>query len=196
MRVVSYAELLGQVRATRPGIDAELFDRGSGLAARGETLPEISRALSEQLWEASGLSGPAIVVGFGSTPYVPVLLRDIARHAPLRNAVLAAAETVGARHDSPIGARPFFPAISDVSFFGDAESAGLATIADNTPMWPAVFAAGRGPMTAGLPTVNIGPWGRDYHVRLERLETHYAFTVLPELLLEVGAQLFDNLRRS
>jgi len=36
--------------------------------------------------------------------------------------------------------------------------------------------------------VNIGPWGREYHQRHERVHAPYAFTVLPELLLAVVAE--------
>jgi arginine utilization protein RocB len=35
------------------------------------------------------------------------------------------------------------------------------------------------------PIVNIGPWGKDYHQRLERVHTPFAFEVLPELLWRI-----------
>jgi arginine utilization protein RocB len=61
----------------------------------------------------------------------------------------------------------------------------------NTPAWGfgIDWPAGAGP--AGIPIVNAGPWGRDYHTRLERLHAGYAFEVLPELLL---AMVRDVLR--
>ena len=34
---------------------------------------------------------------------------------------------------------------------------------------------------AGLPTINAGPWERDYHTALERLHPGYAFDILPRL---------------
>jgi arginine utilization protein RocB len=33
--------------------------------------------------------------------------------------------------------------------------------------------------------VNIGPWGRDYHRRTERVYMPYSFEVLPELIWRV-----------
>ena len=43
------------------------------------------------------------------------------------------------------------------------------------------------------PIVNIGPWGRDYHQRTERLYMPYAFDVLPELVWRVlGATLHES----
>jgi arginine utilization protein RocB len=37
----------------------------------------------------------------------------------------------------------------------------------------------------GWPAINIGPWGRDYHTRLERLHAPNAFDTLPRVLLSV-----------
>ena len=120
----------------------------------------------------------------------PILLGEACDDDVFRQALLSAAENIGARTGILIGTRPFFPAISDVSFFGKVAPAVLTTIASNTLMWESVFGGSAGSTSAGLPTVNIGPWGRDYHSRLERHDKQYAFSVLPLLLLEFGAQLF------
>ncbi len=32
------------------------------------------------------------------------------------------------------------------------------------------------------PIVNIGPWGRDYHQRLERMHADYTFRILPRVV--------------
>jgi arginine utilization protein RocB len=37
-----------------------------------------------------------------------------------------------------------------------------------------------------VPTINLGPWGRDYHTPFERIETDYGFRVLPSLLLDLS----------
>ena len=42
-----------------------------------------------------------------------------------------------------------------------------------------------GPHTIG-PVVNIGPWGRDYHQKWERVHMPYAFDVLPDLIYEAA----------
>jgi arginine utilization protein RocB len=36
-----------------------------------------------------------------------------------------------------------------------------------------------------VPVINIGPWGRDYHQRTERVNMPYAFEVVPELIWRV-----------
>ena len=146
--------------------------------------------LTEALWERSGLAGPAIVLGFGSTPYVPILLGKGAKARALDAAVQQAVSAFGQTGDE-IAIRPFFPAISDVSFFGESDPAGFSAVAANTPFWTAVLATAGSPPSANLPTINVGPWGRDYHGRTERLEMDYAFRVLPRLLLDICRRLLS-----
>ncbi len=43
----------------------------------------------------------------------------------------------------------------------------------------------------GLPIVNAGPWGRDYHTRLERIHAAYGFDVLPDLVEAIVQGLLD-----
>ena len=118
-----------------------------------------------------GAIGPAVVLGFGSIPYQAVTLGDDA----LRRRLIAAA----APDLNPIG---YFPGISDMSFLGRG-SGGLDPCAANTPIWGTSFRLDPSP---GLPIVNIGPWGRDYHHWLERLNAPFAFAVLPSVIQRVA----------
>ena len=68
-----------------------------------------------------------------------------------------------------------------MSFLGQVDAAGLPVVAANMPAWGHGLVWPEGPASAGLPTVNAGPWGRDYHTPMERLHTGYAFKVLPDL---------------
>ncbi|MDB5657853.1 MAG: hypothetical protein JWS10_468, partial [Cypionkella sp.] len=56
-----------------------------------------------------------------------------------------------------------------------------------TPVWRSLIRWPEGGALAQVPTVNIGPWGRDYHTPLERLNVDYAFNVLPGLIRDVVA---------
>ena len=82
---------------------------------------------------------------------------------------------------------PFFPGISDMSFLGEADTADVAVMATNTPAWEGGVRWGG--EVGGIPCVNIGPWGRDYHTPLERLHMPYAFETLPVLLLDICQNL-------
>jgi arginine utilization protein RocB len=75
----------------------------------------------------------------------------------------------------------YFAGISDVSFFGEA-TGDHAIVSANTPIWGKGFTM---PEPGDFPTINIGPWGRDYHQWLERLNVPYAFGILPRVLLSV-----------
>jgi arginine utilization protein RocB len=164
--VMTCAELMARV----PGREtARLAAEIAALTALD--LPERSKRMTQALWTLSGLSGPAVVLGFGSIPYPAVALAD----AALIDVITDAVKPHG------LGTVQYFPGISDMSFFGTA-AGDLAAAAANTPIWGSSFAM---PSPAGYPCINIGPWGRDYHHWLERLHAPYAFETLPRALLAV-----------
>lgn len=164
--VLTYHDLAARITP------AELAVIASRVAGQGDLdLPERARLMTAAVWAAAGLSGPAVVLGFGSIPYPAVSLSNPA----LEDAVMAAASAHG------LGAVRYFPGISDMSFLGEA-SGDLSAAAANTPIWGSGFTM---PDPAGFPCINIGPWGRDYHHWLERLHAPYAFGTLPRVLLAV-----------
>jgi arginine utilization protein RocB len=184
--IVTYAELLESVT----GADKDKADQigwfAEGLAGSGLDLPEQCRRLTERLWAMSGRSGPAIVLGFASTPYLPVALGEDAGAWRLQKAVEEAIVSVGARFETSFRTIRYFPGISDVSYFGQADASTVPDIAANTPAWRAVLGGSERLAAAGIPTVNAGPWGRDYHTRLERMHIDYGFRVLPALVAEIA----------
>lgn len=133
------------------------------------SLPD--QTLAALLEMAKQVDGPTVIMGFGSIPYPAVLLRDL----KLRNTISNAVRAHG------LGEVNYFAGISDVSFFGEA-AGDLSVVAANTPIWGHGFDM---PEPGGFPTINIGPWGRDYHTWLERVHAPYAFEVLPRVLLSV-----------
>lgn len=164
--VMSHAELAARIApADRLRIAMDVARRPLN------DLPEQSKQVTTGMWKASGFSGPAVVLGFGSIPYPAVTLTD----AGLEDAVLRAAAAQG------VGALRYFPGISDMSFLGQA-TGDLSVAAANTPIWGTGFVMLE---PAGYPCINIGPWGRDYHHWLERLHAPYAFETLPRVLLAV-----------
>ena len=164
--VMSYRELAAHVPQHEVAVIA------GRVAARSELdLPERAKLMTAEIWAASGLAGPAVIMGFGSIPYPAVALAD----ARLEDAIMHAAAAQG------LSSVRYFPGISDMSFLGQA-SGDLSAAAANTPVWGTAFTM---PDSAGYPCINIGPWGRDYHHWLERLHAPYAFDTLPQALLAV-----------
>lgn len=174
-------------------LDAEARSRlgtvGASLAAGDLPLPEQCRLVTEEAWRLSRLPGPAIVTGFGSIPYLPTNLSDRPAAARLRAIALDIAAGATARYGSAIGCADYFAGISDMSFFGEATESGLNVVARNTPMWRDGIRWPKSGGLANIPTINIGPWGRDYHTPLERLHIGYAFDVLPQVVSDVCAAL-------
>lgn len=133
------------------------------------SLPEQTLAALVAMTE--DVNEPMVILGFGSIPYPAVLLRDDA----LRMTIVDVVRPHG------VGEVNYFAGISDMSFFGET-SGDLSVVAANTPIWNSGFVM---PEPGGYPTINIGPWGRDYHTWLERVHAPYAFQVLPRVLLSV-----------
>jgi arginine utilization protein RocB len=154
------------------------------LAEDGLSLPDQNERLTAEAWRLSGRRGPAIVLGFGSLPYPAVIVGPGADGERLLTAIDAAR----AEAPVPIALTRYFPGISDMSFLGEADVDGMAFVAANTPAWRSGVRWGG--EIGNIPTVNIGPWGRDYHTLIERVETDYAFRVLPQLLLDIARRRF------
>ena len=114
-------------------------------------------------------------MGFGSLPYPAVSVRNEA----LAERLMAAVREAAAEKGTTVSRLGYFPGISDMSFLGET-SGDLAAAEANTPIWGASFTL---PASPAYPAINIGPWGRDYHHWLERLNAPYAFDVLPHLVL-------------
>lgn len=187
--ILRYQELLAETIEANPGAAETMRLLATTLADGGLNLPEQCRVLTEKLWELSGRSGPAIVLGFASIPYLPVELRDDPAAQRLDAAVAAASADLDRRCGTSIGTIRHFPGISDVSFFGQADDGHVAAIAANTPQWQGILAGNAGFGAAGIPSINVGPWGRDYHTRLERMHVSYGFGVLPALILGIVRRL-------
>lgn len=146
-----------------------------------------TRRIVEAAVAEARVGGPAVIVGFSSLHY-PHTHLDPAD--PGHKAFSAAIETARADFERRSGLsvvyRDTFLGISDMSFLGHVPDAGdLTLIASNTPA-PDLIDHPQ-PSALRFPVVNIGPWGRDYHQRLERVHAPYAFHDLPQLLWGVAS---------
>jgi arginine utilization protein RocB len=189
--VLTFAELCEAARRQRPDFDA-VFAQWAECLARPSPLdfPTRSRHLVEETWRASGLQGPAVILGFASMPYPAVAWPDSADR--LRGRIMEAIQETELQSGTSLGTVEYFPAIADMSFIGPVDRSDLAEAARQTPIWGSSIrwdlAQGG---TPGIPIVNIGPWGRDYHHWLERVHAPYAFDILPILIQNVTRQVLE-----
>ncbi len=165
-------------------------DAAARLAASSNPL-SISRELTELLVGEARLTGPAIISGFAGLHYPPTRLNEetVDGHA-LATAIEQARLDMAREDATEIRYRAIFTGISDMSFFGHRPDAVVvATVADNTPHPAMVDIPPENSLA--FPVVNIGPWGREYHQRLERVQIPYAFGQLPLFLRRIVGHLFE-----
>ena len=187
VQVLRWSDLLREVRARDPGIDAELAAEAVRLRDSGIDTPEISHRLTALAWRRWGRSGPAVVLGLGSTPYLATQLRS----DRVERAVEALVTDAPVRHGVALRAVDYFAGISDMSFWGQGEVGLFGRLSQETPAWATCVGLHAGHV-AQVPTVNLGPWGRDYHTPLERMEADYGFRALPRLLLELCGRILAS----
>jgi arginine utilization protein RocB len=142
------------------------------------TLENVNRCndITQELVKLVGLEGPAVIVGF-APPYYSRSQCDPVKDAALIERIER--EVKATSYHIPI--RPFFDGISDMSFFSATDSL-------DAQQFAALHMPVSQPPTENelsCPIVNIGPWGKDYHQRLERVYAPYAFDILPELLWRI-----------
>ncbi|WP_259671901.1 M20/M25/M40 family metallo-hydrolase [Rhizobium sp. NLR17b] len=151
----------------------------------------LTRRLTEWLVGIGRLSGLAIVTGFSGLNYPSSHLRlNEPNDRALHQAIEKARAGLGNNPDRCLIWKPNFQGISDMSFLGLAAS-GNQVVPDNTPVSRLID---RPPENAlRFPMVNIGPWGREFHRKFERVHDPYAFEVLPDLVSEIARTFFaDN----
>jgi len=184
--VLTYAEVQAAARKRDPGFAARLAEEARRLVAEGLDAPAMTRRLASSAFDASGLEGPAVVLAVGGMPYPAVRLVEGREDERLAAILAREAEDASRRHATPVSSIAYFPAIADMSFLGRFPLDDMRFVAANAPLWGTAIDWDTGSEAfRGLPVVNIGPWGRDYHQALERVHARYAFEVLPDLIARV-----------
>lgn len=177
--VKTIAELKAQALTSRER-QAEFSAFQAGLAKIDNPLT-ISRACAEWLINSANIKGPSVIIGFAGLHYPPCQLdRQADRDAKFIRAIEAAQLAFAERAGASTTWRPHFQGISDMSFLGQPIAAGGEVIVANTAASRLVDDPDMEPLA--FPVVNIGPWGRELHQKLERVYSPYAFDILPRFL--------------
>ena len=183
--IVRYGELLHEVQLRDPSITQALLQLIQATATLD--LPERCRQMTALVWEKSGRTGPAVVLGLGSIPYLATAVQDANVIAVIKSFL----SDTYLRHGVEISAEPYFAGISDMSFFGQADDTKFTSLAADTPVWNASVRLAPGAL-AQVPTINLGPWGRDYHTPLERIQVDYGFRILPALIADLTRRILSE----
>jgi arginine utilization protein RocB len=157
--VLTFEALKREVEGRNAAAAEALADAVREAAARGLDLPEQSRIITERAWELSGRSGPAIILGFASMPYLATSLGDDPAARRLEAACGEAAAAVAGRHGTTVRLLRYFPGISDMSFLGQADEGAVPVIAANTPPWGTGIVWPDGRALGGVPHRQCGAVG-------------------------------------
>lgn len=182
VEILRYGDLLAEVLAKDTKAAAKLAQVIADSA--GHDLPDRCRIATEAVWAMSGRTGPVVVLGLGSIPYLATKVQD----ARISSVIAGFLAEVAATHHTDLRADAYFAGISDMSFFGQADDTAFGALAADTPVWQAAVGLGVGSL-GQVPTVNLGPWGRDYHTPLERIHVEYGFRILPSLIADLTRRI-------
>lgn len=150
----------------------------------------VSRQLTEWLVGVAHLSGPAVVVGFAGLHYPASHLDETrANDRAFKQAIDTTVQNFAAFPDQSLVWKPYFQGISDMSFLGQATS-GHDVVSNNTPVGRLVDHPADDALQ--FPVVNIGPWGREFHQKLERVHAPYAFEVLPQVVSMIAEEFLSK----
>jgi arginine utilization protein RocB len=191
-RVIPFAELRKKAFSME-GV-AERYRAMEAELASNDNPLEVTRSLVGFLARATRLTGPVVVTGFASLHYPHSHVDATTPAGQAFAAAIVAAERDFQESDGTIfRRRDYFTGISDMSFFGTGRGTGPdagAAVADNTParIWVDLPPA----EALSYPVVNIGPWGREFHQRLERVHAPYAFDTLPRFLLTIVGRVLGG----
>jgi arginine utilization protein RocB len=192
INILTFAELLEKAKT----IDPEHVEK-----ILLETWPHAEdvircNEIAQALVKLANIEGPAAIVGF-APPYYSRVEFDHQNHQYILNAITQTLDNTFSSSPLPLVSlsrqdelkqnpvkhmaptiRPFFDGISDMSFFNPVDGVEPQRfVTSQMPVKQAIFEA-----KLNCPIINIGPWGRDYHQKLERVYTPYAFEVLPGFL--------------
>ncbi|WP_216326664.1 M20/M25/M40 family metallo-hydrolase [Deinococcus aestuarii] len=186
--VLTFGELRGRAEA-RAG--AEAVRAVVAACPSGPDPLRASREITVSLLGLAGLEGPAIILGFGALHYPASHLSGRLADEVLREAVERHTAGLSRETGESLRVRGYFAGISDMSFLGQAaDPREQACVAAHTPHPAHVDPVPEGALR--FPVVNIGPWGRDYHQRLERIHAPYAFRTVPELLWRLALDVLGH----
>lgn len=183
-RVYTYDEFYHKTIIDKPELKNTLdkLEKEYLLDERDET--KLSLELTRVLVEGSEefLQNIPVIIVYLSPPYVPRVhvKNETKAEKKFHNAIQQAVKYSKCN----IQIKPFFPYISDMSWYGMTDSAeDIKYIKDNTPGFGRTCGIDLESISnLNIPTVNIGSHGKDAHEATERLYMPYSFATVPKLL--------------
>ncbi|UFJ41848.1 M20/M25/M40 family metallo-hydrolase [Brevibacillus humidisoli] len=190
-------------QVSRPAVYdySELYQRGIEQFGRpfAESLDGVLQEGRKANWDSQELSvqiaakmstffieeAPFYLIMF-APPYYPHVHLDqqSAEEQKITEVIEQVRKDAAEQYGEEIQVQHFFTGLSDVSYcrIYNPEQV-VPTLQSNMPLWGNQYNIPIDDIIAlNLPTINLGPYGKDAHKRSERLELHYTTRVVPHLL--------------
>lgn len=183
-RVYTYDEFYRKTVIDRPDLKytLERLEKEYLLDETDET--KLSLELTKILVEGSKefLEKIPVIIVYFSPPFVPrvYVKNETTAEKKFHNAIQQAVENSKCN----IQIKPFFPYISDMSWYGMTDTTeDIKCVKANTPGFGRTCGIDLESISnLNIPTVNIGSHGKDAHEATERLYMPYSFETVPKLL--------------
>ena len=186
IEVFSYQDFFRQIAEIRgkPFLEAMETKAAELLIDPSLDLRKFSVKMIEAVWQWSQRKAPAIITYFSSAYSPRVALDPAAKNIQrLMKSLEDATQKVQGTTKKAIAIRNYYPYISDMSYIGSCDLAGIDCLTANMPAYGSKYLIDPELLSQlNVPVVNIGPFGADAHKVTERVYKPYSFETLPLLL--------------
>lgn len=187
--IIEFHELAERAERVIPGI----LDRLLKFAEKSFPEDKVQQTfkIAHELLSYAQIEGPSAIVGFAPPFYAKAEL-DLERDQGFLSIVKNEVMSFNRDYGESVKLRPYFPGISDMSFLSPSVSREAIEFVKKESAVPQSDLDKYLESPLNTPVINVGPWGREYHQSGERVHRHYAFSLLPELLLRLCNRLFHE----
>jgi len=187
--IIDFPDLINRAEYVASGI-LERLRRIAEKSYPEDKVLQTAKIVHELLTYAQ-IEGPCAIVGL-APPYYAKAELDSDRDQAFLGCVKDELIQFNRMHEESIKLRPYFPGISDMSFLTPSvDRQSIEYIEQRSAVnQPDLEEYLENPLN--VPVINIGPWGREYHQCGERVNRHYAFNLLPELVFKICQRLLKE----
>lgn len=193
-RILSFGRLVREVRSSGSGFLEDVRKEAEGRIRRGEPLFRAVWSFVDELAGSLGESRPLVVTGFLPPYYPSVSHRDRPDFdAAVRSLAAHLSRRANALWGQDYELESYFTGISDLSYSSILDPGGIESlIRAEMPLYGDAYSIPfRRIAEISMPCVNIGPWGKDFHKKTERVSREDLTVRTPVLLAEAVRRVLD-----
>ncbi len=194
-RVLTFGELVREHRSSGGALLERARHEAAERAGKGEPLFRAVWSFVDALADGIGAGRPLIVTGFLPPYYPSVSHRDRPGFdTMIRSLASRLSDRARALWGQEYELESYFTGISDLSYSSILDARGIeALIREEMPLYGDVYSIPFGGIAEiSMPCVNIGPWGKDFHKKTERVFREDLTERTPILLAEALRHALDS----